>query len=347
MLPPFWTTLLGAGGHPVEGGTQPGRGPLVGDTVSPIGSASRPPVLAVLGPTASGKTDLAMCLARCWGAEILSVDSMQVYRGMDIGTAKVSVAERAETPHHMIDLVHPELDYAVAEFQETGRRVMEDALSRGVPVIVAGGSGLYFRALVDPLEFPPFDPAVRAAVESMQPGEALAELLAADPSAGAHIELGNPRRVRRAVEVLRLGDGSPSERAARPAAERVRNYVPEVPFAAVGVDPGDGLADRIVRRIDRMIEVGLLDEVAGLADRLGRNASRAVGYRQMIPVVRGEVDLEQGRADTLKATIALARRQRTYFGRDPRIRWLEWSDDPDTRCRMARRATEEMHPWSS
>lgn len=304
-------------------------------------------MIAVLGPTASGKTELAMCLARCWGAEIVSVDSMQVYEGMDIGTAKASVAEQAEIPHHLIDLVPPDVDYAVAEFREAGRRVMEDVLARGVPLIVAGGSGLYFRALVDPLEFPPFDPAVRAAVELMEPEEALAELLAADPSAAAYIELGNPRRVRRAVEVLRLGAGGPSERAARPAAEQVRNYVPEVPFAAVGVDPGDRLADRVLRRIDRMIEVGLLDEVAGLSDRLGRNASRAVGYRQLVPVVRGEVDLEQGKADTFRATIALARRQRTYFGRDPRIRWLEWSDDPDVRCWTARRAIEEMQPWSS
>lgn len=319
----------------------------MGDTGSPTGARSRPPVLAVLGPTASGKTDLAMCLARYWGAEILSVDSMQVYREMDIGTAKASVSEQAEIPHHMIDLVPPELDYAVAEFQETGRRAMEDVLSRGAPLILAGGSGLYFRALVDPLEFPPFDPGVRAAVEKMGHEAARAELLAADPSAGAYVELGNLRRVRRALEILRLGAGGPSERANRPAAVHVRNYIPEVPFAAVGVDPGGRLADRILRRIDRMIEAGLLDEVAGLADRLGRNASRAVGYRQMIPVVRGEVGLDQGRAETYRATIALARRQRTYFGRDPRIRWLEWSDDPDLLCRTARRAMEEMPPWNS
>ena len=304
-------------------------------------------MVAVLGPTASGKTELSMCLARRWGAEILSVDSMQVYQGMDIGTAKASVADQAEIPHHMIDLVRPEVDYTVAEFQQTGRRVIEDSAARRVPLVVAGGSGLYFRAMVDPLEFPPADPAVRAAVDHMEHEDALAELLAADPHAGRYVELGNVRRVRRAVEVLRLGAGAPSERAARPAAERVRNYVPEVPFVAVGVDPGDSLPDRVLRRIDRMIESGLLDEVAGLADRLGRNASRAVGYRQMIPVVRGEVDLEQGKADTFRATMALARRQRTYFGRDPRIRWLEWSEDPGVRCRTARRAIEEKQPWSS
>lgn len=331
----------------MQGGTQPGGEHPDGIAVRVPGPGSPAQVMAVLGPTASGKTGLAMCLARHWGAEILSVDSMQVYRGMDIGTAKVSIGEQAEIPHHMIDLVPPEVDYTVADFQEAGRRAMGDVLSRHVPLIIAGGSGLYFRSLVDPLEFPPFDPGVRAAVESMGHEAARAELLAADPSAGAHVELDNLRRVRRAVEILRLGAGGPSERANRPASVHVRNYIPEVPFSAVGVDPGDRLADRVLERIDRMIGAGLLDEVAGLSDRLGRNASRAVGYRQMIPVARGDVGLEQGKADTFKATMALARRQRTYFGRDPRIRWLEWSEDPDVRCRTARQAIEEMQPWSS
>ena len=315
-----------------------------------LGPASRKPlkpIPAILGPTASGKTELAMCLARRWGAEILSVDSMQVYREMDIGTAKPSVAEQAEVPHHMIDLVPPEVDYTVADFQGTGRRVMADIRSRRVPLVMAGGSGLYFRALVDPLEFPASDPEVRAEVDLLAHGDAVAELLAADPGAGDHIELVNPRRVRRAVEVLRLGGGIPSRRAAGQAAHRVRNYRAEVPFVAVGVDPGDGLVDRVDRRMDMMIEAGLLDEVGRLADRLSRNASQAVGYRQLIPVVRGDLDLEQGRADAVKATLALARRQRTFFGRDPRIRRLVWDEDPETRCRVARRAIEEMQPWSS
>lgn len=305
------------------------------------------PILSVLGPTASGKSELAMCLARRWGAEILSVDSMQVYRGMDIGTAKPSAAEQAEILHHMIDLAPPEVDYTVAEYQRTGRRVMGDVRARQTALVMAGGSGLYFRALVDPLEFPPSDPEVRAEVDLLAHEEAVAELLVVDPGAGDHIELVNPRRVRRAVEIVRLGGGTPSRRAAREAADRVRNYEAEVAFVALAVDPGDRLAERVERRIDAMIEAGLLDEVARLAGRLGRNASQAVGYRQLIPVVRGEVDLEQGRADTVRATMALARRQRTYFGRDPRIRWLVWDEDPDTRCRIARRSIEGMQPWSS
>ena len=288
-----------------------------------------------------------MCLARRWDAEILSVDSMQVYREMDIGTAKPSVAERAEIPHHMIDVASPEMDYTVAEFQRDGRRIMDDVRSRQVPLVSAGGSGLHFRALVDPLEFPPTDPQVRSEVESMTDEDAVAELLAADPGAGDHVDLANSRRVRRAVEVLRLGAGVPSVRASGQASEQVRNYVPDVPFAALGVDPGDGLVHRIRRRIDKMIDAGFLDEVARLSDRLGRSASQAIGYRQMIPVVRGDLDLDQGKVDTFKATLALARRQRTYFGRDPRIRWLQWDEDSDARCRAAHQAIKEMQLWSS
>ena len=288
-----------------------------------------------------------MCLARRWGTEILSVDSMQVYRGMDIGTAKASPAEQFEIPHHMIDLAPPEVDYTVADYQRTGRRVMDAARVRKVPLIMVGGSGLYFRALVDPLVFPPGDPEVRAEVDTLTHEEAVAELLATDPVAGDHIELANLRRVRRAVEIIRLGGGRPSRRATGEAADRVRSYQPEVSFVALGVDPGSGLLDRVERRIDRMLEVGLLEEVAGLVDRLGRNASQAVGYRQLVPVVRGELALARGRADTVKATMALARSQRTYFGRDPRIRWLDWDDDPEALCRAARYAIEEMQLWSS
>lgn len=306
-----------------------------------------PRFLAILGPTASGKSDLALRVARRWGAEILSVDSVQVYQEMDIGTAKPSDSERAEIPHHMIDVVPPEVDYSVAEFQQAGRHAMNEVLDRGTPLVVVGGSGLYFRALVDPLEFPPSDPEIRAQVDSLGDVRAVHELLLADPGAAAHVDLSNPRRVGRALEILRLGAGTPSERASGPAAERVRNYEPYVPFVALGVDPGPLIEIRIRRRLDLMIEAGLLDEVARLADRLGRNASSAVGYRQLLPVVCGTADLAQGRAGTLRATLALAKRQRTYFGRDPRIRWLAWHGDPGVRWRAAYDAIEETDLWSS
>lgn len=306
-----------------------------------------PRFLAILGPTASGKSDLALRVASRWGAEILSVDSVQVYQEMDIGTAKPSPAEQAEVRHHMIDVVPPHVDYSVAEFQEAGRSAMNTILDRETPLVVVGGSGLYFRALVDPLEFPPIDLGIRAQLASLDDIQAVRQLLVADPGASAHVDLSNPRRVGRALEILRLGAGTPSERASSPDAERVRNYEPDIPFMALGVDPGPSIESRIRSRIDLMIEAGLLEEVSRLADRLGRNASLAVGYRQLLPVVSGEADLAQGRADTLKATLALAKRQRTYFGRDPRIRWLAWDEDPEVRWRAAYDAIEETRLWSS
>lgn len=300
-----------------------------------------------MGPTASGKSDLALRVARRWRAEILSVDSVQVYQAMDIGTAKPSLSEQSEIPHHMIDVVAPGVDYSVADFQQAARRVMSEVLDQQIPLVVVGGSGLYFRALVDPLEFPPANPDVRAQVSAMDDMQAVRKLLIADPGAVNHVDLSNPRRVARALEVFLLGAGTPSERALAPAAERIRNYEPAVPLVVLGVDPGPLIESRIRRRLDAMLEAGLLEEVAQLADRLGRNASLAVGYRQLLPVVRGCADLAQGRADTVGATLALAKRQRTYFRRDPRIRWLVWDEDPEVRWEAAYDAIKETKLWSS
>jgi tRNA dimethylallyltransferase len=288
-----------------------------------------------------------MELARRWGGEIVSVDSMQVYRGMDIGTAKPSPADQAEVRHHMIDLVDPDTDYAVAEFQRTGRAAMAAIAARERPVVIVGGSGLYFRSMVDPLRFPPSDPAVRVAIEGMSRSDAVAELLEVDPGAGDHVDLANPRRVSRALEIVRMEGGTPTERAADPEFERVKNYRPEVPFVAVGVDPGDTLRERVERRIDQMLGAGLVAEVAGLADRLGQTASTAVGYRQMLPVAAGTRTVSEGREATVRATMALARKQRTYFGRDPRIRWLAWHPDAAVRYAAADRVIGEMTSWSS
>ena len=283
-----------------------------------------------------------MCLAEEIRAEILSVDSVQVYRGMDIGSAKPSLADRARIPHHMLDLVPPETDYTVAEFQAEGRRVMEEAQDRGVPLVLAGGSGLYFRALVDPLEFPPFDPEVRRRVDEMSDEGARAELLAADPDAPGYIDLANPRRVRRALEVIRMGGPPPSRRSGGEAAQQVRDYRGGAPALTLGLDPGPALAGRVKSRLAGMVREGLLEEVAGLDGRLGRNASQAVGYKQLLPVVRGEVPLEEGLRRAESATLGLARRQRTFFRRDPRIRWLSWEDDPGRMCRAARRLLAEL-----
>lgn len=281
-------------------------------------------MLALVGPTAGGKSELALRLAHRFDAEILSVDSMQVYRGMDVGTAKPTWEERQEVPHHMLDLVEPEEEYSVAAFQRRGRATIEAVHARGRNVLVVGGSGLHFRALVDPLEFPGHDPAVRQAVEALSPEDARAELLAADPDAGEHVDLDNPRRVARALEVARIGAGTPSARATSPAAVAVREYRPLIPFSGVVVDPGDGLGTRARRRIDKMLKRGLLAEVERLAPRLGRTASQAVGYKELLPVVEGRMALGTGASDVLAATLALARRQRTFFGRDPRLRSIPW-----------------------
>ncbi len=281
-------------------------------------------MLALVGPTAGGKSELSLRLAERFDAEILSVDSMQVYRGMDVGTAKPTWEERQQVPHHMLDLVEPEEEYSVAAFQRRGRDVIEAVHARGRNVLVVGGSGLHFRALLDPLEFPGHDPVVRQAVETLEPDAARAELLAADPGAGDHVDLENPRRVARALEVVRIGGGTPSERAGSPAAVAVREYRALVPFTGVVIDPGDGLSTRARRRIDKMLKRGLLAEVERLAPRLGRTASQAVGYKELLPVVEGRLPLSAGAADVLTATLALARRQRTFFGRDPRLLPIPW-----------------------
>ncbi|MBN2113766.1 MAG: tRNA (adenosine(37)-N6)-dimethylallyltransferase MiaA [Acidimicrobiia bacterium] len=303
-------------------------------------------VAALLGPTAAGKSEAALAVAAAVGAEIVSVDSMQVYRGMDIGTAKPRPAEQARVRHHLIDLVDPATSFSVAGFQRAGRAVLADLAERGVPALVVGGSGLHFRALVDPLEFPPHDPAVRRDVEAVSAEQAAAELLAADPAVGARVDLANPRRVARALEVYRLTGATPSARFAGEGAAAVRAYLPLLPVVAVGLDPGEALRTRVEERLDAMLAAGLLEEVARLAPRLGRTAAQAVGYKQLLPVVRGEASLEEGRARAAAATWALARRQRTFFQRDPRIRWLRWDDEAVRREAAARIALEEAG-WTS
>ncbi len=286
-------------------------------------------LVAVLGPTASAKSEVALAVAERIGARLLSVDSMQVYRGMDIGTAKPTLDERRRIPHGMIDLVCPEHEFTVAEFQRVARAFIDDLPAR--PVVIAGGSGLHFRAVVDPLTFAPSDPVLRGELES-QPTEALvAELVGADPDAGAHVDLANRRRVVRAVEVWRLTGRTPTRRATGAEASDVAAYRPKLAFRAVAFDPGEQIRERIERRVAAMRAAGLLEEVASLAGRLGRTSGQAVGYKELLPVVSGEVPADVGFAAVADATMRLARRQRTFFRRDPRISWLEWSDDPAVR----------------
>lgn len=288
--------------------------------------------MAVVGPTASAKTEVAMGLAERTGAEIISTDSMQVYRGMDIGVAKPTPGMQARVRHHLIDLVEPHESFTVARFQRMARRLIADSK---VPLIVCGGSGLHFRAVVDPYSFPPHSPRIRSALDQLPPGVARARLLEADPDAGRHLDLRNPRRVARALEVLSLIGRIPSDPAEERRRRQVLRYEPLIPFRAVGLDPGEHAPARVAARLAVMRESGLLDEVAGLADRLGTTASQAVGYRQLLAVVRGEITEEEGFRQVERATLDLVKRQRTFFRRDPRIRWLPWSQDPDERLAMA------------
>lgn len=275
-------------------------------------------------------------MAEALQAPILSVDSMQVYRGMDIGTAKPSRSERGRVHHYMIDLVEPEQPYTAAEFQREARTLLMS--DRHPILIIAGGSGLHFRSVVDPLNFPPHDRQVRAEVEAQaDPVEALLEV---DPRAGDFVDLSNPRRVVRALEVWRLTGLTPTARSVSEEALAVQGYEPLYDFKAVGVDPGPELEARIIARTDHMREEGLLDEVARLRGRLGPSAAGAVGYRQLMPVLEGRLDEDDAWSQIRSETLALAKRQRTFFRRDPRIRWVPWIEAIEDRVALVREALE-------
>ncbi|MEA3501804.1 MAG: isopentenyl transferase family protein [Actinomycetota bacterium] len=208
--------------------------------------------MAVLGPTAAGKSEVAEAIAGRIGAEILSVDSMQVFRGMDIGTAKPDLGTRRRFVYHLVDVADPPDEYTVADFQDAGTRVLDRIESSGGTVVIAGGSGLHFRSLVDPLEFPPTDGELRAELELLTADALREELLGADPAAGEVIDVANPRRVLRAVEITRLTGATPTSRAASDQAQAVRTYQPLRAFTAIGVDPGPAIRQRIEKRFDAM-----------------------------------------------------------------------------------------------
>jgi tRNA dimethylallyltransferase len=262
------------------------------------------------------------------GAEIISVDSMQVYVGMDIGTAKPNLSERRGVPHHMIDVAEPETEFSVADFRRLGRGILE---SSEVKMLITGGSGLHFRALVDPMSFAPTDVKVRAELEETPIEEVVAELRSIDPEADRHVDMANSRRVIRAVEIWRLSGERPSQRASSAEAEDLRRYVPEIEFTAVGVDPGDGLDQRVEARLEEMRSGGLVEEVSGLRQRLGRTARNAVGYREVLDALDGLCSIDESFERAARNTRKLARRQRTWFQRDPRIRWIPWFDDEASR----------------
>lgn len=283
-------------------------------------------VVAVVGPTATGKSDLALDVARALGAEVVNTDAMQLYRGMDVGTAKLAPAERRGVPHHLLDVLDPREEASVADYQVLARGVLTDLAARAVRAVAVGGSGLYVRALLDRMEFPGTDAGVRAGLEARVEAEGAralhAELAAVDPVAADSIGPRNARRVVRALEVVAL--------TGRPYSASLPSHEYEVPALQIGLDCDRAALDaRIEARVARMWDGGLLDEVRRLAAHgLGRTASRAVGYAQALAELRGELDTGAARAATAAGTRRLARKQMGWFGRDPRVHWLD-AQDPD------------------
>jgi tRNA dimethylallyltransferase len=284
------------------------------------------PVIAVVGPTASGKSDLALALAQRLDGEIVNADAMQLYRGMDIGTAKLPLEERRGIAHHQIDVLDVRQEASVAAYQREARLDLAGIRSRGHRPILVGGSGLYVRAVLDRLDIPPTDPVVRDRLQNELAQQGIhamhARLVQADPVAAQAIEPNNDRRVIRALEVVEL--------TGRPFSATLPTREYEIPSITIGLlVPRPELDGRIASRVHRMWDAGLLDEVrrldpAGL--REGRTAAKALGYRQALAHLDGLLPAEQAVEDTITSTRKFARRQESWFRPDPRIHWLGYDD---------------------
>lgn len=286
------------------------------------------PVLAVVGPTAGGKSRLALEVARRGvdgtAVEIVAADAFTVYRGMDIGTAKPSPDERAAVRHHLLDVLDPWEEASVAWFQQQARAAVADVHARGHVPLLVGGSGLYFRAVVDPLTFPPTDPEVRGAIAARwrgQPRDGHAALAAVDPEAAARIEPSNLRRTVRALEVIEL-----TGRPFSAFASHWSRYVAVYPHLEVrGLDPPDPeLRARIASRAHAMVAAGLLDEARQLRTLprpLSATAAQAIGYREAFEVLGGRLDRDDLPSAIEVRTWRYAKRQRAWFRRDPRVVW--------------------------
>ncbi|HWU23605.1 MAG TPA: tRNA (adenosine(37)-N6)-dimethylallyltransferase MiaA [Nocardioides sp.] len=287
------------------------------------------PIVAIVGPTASGKTRLSVDLAHRLGAEIINTDAMALYRGMDIGTAKPAEAERGGVPHHLLDTLTVDQPASVAEFQGWARALIADLRDRGTTPILVGGSALYTRAILDRFDFPGTDPQVRERLErelvEHGPAPLFARLRTLDPVSADRIEPENGRRIVRALEVIEL-TGQPFS-ARLPVQEYADPHTVQI---GVHIDR-ETLARRIEARVQRMFDDGLVAEVEqlltqGLAE--GRTAAMAIGYRQVIAHLHGELTLEEAQERTVTATRKFARRQLAWWRNDPRIHWVEY-DDPD------------------
>ncbi len=283
------------------------------------------PVIAVIGPTGTGKSDLSIALAQELGGEIVNADALQFYRGMDIGTAKLPVQERGGIPHHLLDIMDVHEEASVARFQADARVAFAGIRSRGAVPILVGGSGLYVRAALDEIDFPPTDPEVRrrleAEVSEHGPGPLARRLAEVDPASAARNL--DERRMVRALEVFEIS-GKPFS-----------SYMPEreyhQPAVQIGLNIDRALLhQRLEQRVARMQELGLLDEVreldaGGLRD--GKTASRAIGYAQFLAVIDGSMKESEAAEKTVIATRQFARRQVTWFNADERVQWSDPTSD--------------------
>jgi tRNA dimethylallyltransferase len=286
-------------------------------------------LIAVVGATATGKSDLAVALARALDGEVVNADSMQLYRGMDIGTAKLTMAERQGIPHHLLDVWDVTKTASVAEYQALANEVIAGIEARGKVPVLAGGSGLYVRAALGDLDFPGTDERIRVGLEAelaaTGPGPLHERLTAVDPTAAAAILPTNGRRIVRALEVIEL--------SGRPFSATLPGYEAGRAAVQVGLHLGRPDLDRRVEtRVDRMWAGCFEAEVRDLRDRRGlrdgKTASRALGYQQMLRHLDGEWTLGQAREETVRATRRFARRQESWFRRDPRVTWLA-AGEPD------------------
>jgi tRNA dimethylallyltransferase len=286
-----------------------------------------PRVITIVGPTAAGKSALSIALAHELGGEVINADSMQLYRGMDIGTAKLTVAEREGVPHHLLDIWDVTVPAAVAEYQALARAAIDEISARGRVPLLVGGSGLYIRAVLEEFDFPGTDPHVRARLEeelaANGPAPLFERLRHWDPVAATTILPSNGRRIVRALEVIEL--------TGRPFTASLPAPTPHYPSVQIGVDRETGALDeRIATRVGLMWAGGLVDEVRGLIGqglREGRTASRALGYQQALAQIDGTMSEAEAKADTVRGTRRFVRRQRSWFKRDPEIRWLDGASD--------------------
>jgi tRNA dimethylallyltransferase len=281
-------------------------------------------LIVICGATATGKSDLAVSLAQSLDAEVINADSMQLYKGMDIGTAKITTDERKGIPHHLLDLLDVNQDANVAWYQERARAVVSEIHGRNKDAIIVGGTGLYIKAILDELNFPDTDPVVRAELElefaTKGIGPLFERLEKLDPAAALAIDKANSRRVIRALEVIKI-TGKPF------TANLPREESSRYPFAQQFglVMDRDTLSERISIRVDRMWEQGLVEEAQALLQAgimQGVTAQRALGYAQVIAQIEGKVTQEEAQEETKRATRQYARRQETWFSRDDRITWI-------------------------